>query len=83
MIACVILHNMIVEDERDGYAPIDISEFETGQSSRSSQARSRDSVNVTPDMLAMRREVRDSDKHHRLKADLVENIWQMFGDEDE
>jgi len=34
-------------------------------------------------MLAMRREVRDSDKHHRLKADLVENIWQMFGDEDE
>ncbi|XP_048632932.1 putative nuclease HARBI1 [Brassica napus] len=57
MIACVILHNMIVEDERDRYALIDTSEFETGQSSRSSQARSRDSVNVTPDMLAMRREV--------------------------
>ncbi|KAF3517640.1 hypothetical protein DY000_02062009 [Brassica cretica] len=42
----------------------------------------RDSIHVG-DMLAMRREVRDQDKHARLKADLMENIWQKFGDEDE
>lgn len=34
-------------------------------------------------MLAMRREVRDLENHDRLKADLIENIWQKFGDEDE
>ncbi|KAL0855228.1 hypothetical protein Bca101_060380 [Brassica carinata] len=83
MRACVILHNMIVEDERHTYAQINTSEFETGESTRSSRARSRDSVNVTPDMLAMRREVRDLEKHYRLKADLVENIWQKFGHEEE
>ncbi|KAL0665817.1 hypothetical protein Bca4012_028521 [Brassica carinata] len=32
MRACIILHNMIVENERNGYARIDISEFEEGKS---------------------------------------------------
>ncbi|XP_013594769.1 PREDICTED: uncharacterized protein LOC106302917, partial [Brassica oleracea var. oleracea] len=37
MRTCVILHNMIVENERDGYTQIDTSEFESGESSRSSK----------------------------------------------
>uniref|UniRef100_A0A0D3E0K5 DDE Tnp4 domain-containing protein n=1 Tax=Brassica oleracea var. oleracea TaxID=109376 RepID=A0A0D3E0K5_BRAOL len=37
MRACIIQHNMIVEDERDGYTRIDISEFEEGDVTRSSQ----------------------------------------------
>jgi len=82
MKTCVILHNMIVENERHGYAQINTSEFESGESSRSSRVRSRDSIHVG-DMLGIRREVRDLEKHARLKADLVENIWQKFGDEDE
>ncbi|XP_048613500.1 uncharacterized protein LOC106422421 [Brassica napus] len=76
------LHNMIVENERHGYAQINTSEFESGESNRSSRVRSRDSIHVG-DMLGIRREVRDLEKHARLKADLVENIWQKFGDEDE
>uniref|UniRef100_A0A0D3CQE2 DDE Tnp4 domain-containing protein n=1 Tax=Brassica oleracea var. oleracea TaxID=109376 RepID=A0A0D3CQE2_BRAOL len=82
MKTCVILHNMIVENERHGYAQINTSEFESGESNRSSRVIRRDSIHVG-DMLAMRREVRDPDKHARLKADLMENIWQKFGDEDE
>ncbi|KAL0747410.1 hypothetical protein Bca101_029412 [Brassica carinata] len=82
MKTCVILHNMIVENERHGYAQINTSEFESGESSRSSRVTRRYSIHVG-DMLAMRREVRDQDKHARLKADLMENIWQKFGDEDE
>ncbi|XP_033140161.1 uncharacterized protein LOC103852262 [Brassica rapa] len=82
MRTCVILHNMIVENERHGYAQIDTSEFESGESSRSSRVTRRESIHVG-DMLGMRREVRDPEKHARLKADLMENIWQKFGDENE
>ena len=68
--------------ERHGYAQINTSEFELGESSRSSKVTSRESIQAG-DMLGMRREVRDQEKHARLKADLMENIWQKFGDEDE
>uniref|UniRef100_A0A0D3E2P9 NAD(P)-binding domain-containing protein n=1 Tax=Brassica oleracea var. oleracea TaxID=109376 RepID=A0A0D3E2P9_BRAOL len=37
MRACIILHNMIVEDERDGYTQYNTTEFEEGETSRSSQ----------------------------------------------
>ncbi|XP_013720746.1 uncharacterized protein LOC106424527 [Brassica napus] len=37
MRTCIILHNMIVENEWDGYTQFDTSAFEEGDSSRSSQ----------------------------------------------
>ena len=73
MRTCVILHNMIVEDERDGYSLTDTSEFESGESSRGSKVKRRESLH-SDNMLGMRNEVRDSGKHDRLKADLVENV---------
>uniref|UniRef100_A0A0D3DQQ1 DDE Tnp4 domain-containing protein n=1 Tax=Brassica oleracea var. oleracea TaxID=109376 RepID=A0A0D3DQQ1_BRAOL len=36
MRACIILHNMIVEDERDGYTQFDVSEFQHGEDTGSS-----------------------------------------------
>ncbi|XP_009144908.2 putative nuclease HARBI1 [Brassica rapa] len=82
MRTCVILHNMIVENERSGYAQIDTSEFESGESSRSSQVQRTRSMNIG-NMRGIRNEVRDSQIHDRLKADLVENVWQKFGNVDE
>uniref|UniRef100_A0A0D3ACA7 Uncharacterized protein n=1 Tax=Brassica oleracea var. oleracea TaxID=109376 RepID=A0A0D3ACA7_BRAOL len=73
MRTCVILHSMIVENERDGYTQIDTSEFESGESSRSSKVKRRTSFNIG-NMLGIRNEVRDSEKHDRSKADLVENV---------
>ena len=81
MKTCVILHNMIVEDERGGYTLTDTSQFESGETSRSSKVKSRTSFNVG-NMLGIRNDLRDSEKHDRLKADLVENVWQKFGNED-
>ncbi|KAL0835091.1 hypothetical protein Bca101_086980 [Brassica carinata] len=82
MRTCVILHNMIVENERGGYTQIDTSEFESGESSRSSEVQRTTSFNIG-NMLGIRNKVRDSEKHDRLKADLVENVWQKFGNVDE
>uniref|UniRef100_A0A0D3A924 DDE Tnp4 domain-containing protein n=1 Tax=Brassica oleracea var. oleracea TaxID=109376 RepID=A0A0D3A924_BRAOL len=82
MRTCVILHNMIVENERHGYTQIDTSEFESGESSRSSKVKKRTSIHVG-NMLGIRNEVRDSEKHDRLKADLMENVWQKFSNVDE
>ncbi|XP_048633064.1 uncharacterized protein LOC125607234 [Brassica napus] len=81
MRTCVILHNMIVEDERHGYTLADTSEFESGESSRSAKVKTRESVNV--DMLNIRNQIRDPSVHERLKADLVENVWEKFGNRDE
>ncbi|XP_033137028.1 uncharacterized protein LOC103841276 isoform X2 [Brassica rapa] len=85
MRACIILHNMIVEDERDGNTQFDVSVFEQPESNRSSQV----DLNFSPgmpsnvgnimSMMTIRNEVRDNKIHQRLKADLVENIWQKFG----
>ncbi|XP_013633085.1 PREDICTED: glutathione S-transferase T3-like [Brassica oleracea var. oleracea] len=71
-----------VENERHGYTQIDTSEFESGESSRSSKVKRRTSIHVG-NMLGIRNEVRDSEKHDRLKADLMENVLQKFGNVDE
>ncbi|KAL0644602.1 hypothetical protein Bca4012_042892 [Brassica carinata] len=52
------------------------------KTSRSSKVKSGTSFNIG-NMLGIRNDLRDSEKHDRLKADLVENVWQKFGNEDE
>ncbi|XP_048602103.1 uncharacterized protein LOC125580890 [Brassica napus] len=61
MRTCIILHNMIVENERNGYTQYDTSEFEEEDSSRSSQVDM--SYSLEPSnlrtMLDIRSRVRD------------------------
>ncbi|XP_056863994.1 uncharacterized protein LOC130511147 [Raphanus sativus] len=78
MRTCVILHNMIVENERNTYILSDTSEFESGESSRSSQveiSQPTDSPSNFVSRHGIQAQIRDQQKHDRLKADLVENIW--------
>uniref|UniRef100_A0A0D3BQH3 No apical meristem-associated C-terminal domain-containing protein n=1 Tax=Brassica oleracea var. oleracea TaxID=109376 RepID=A0A0D3BQH3_BRAOL len=60
MRSCVILHNMIVENERDGYTQIDTSEFESGESSKSSKVKRRTSFNIggKPRLIPTRSSIR-------------------------
>uniref|UniRef100_A0A0D3BLZ0 DDE Tnp4 domain-containing protein n=1 Tax=Brassica oleracea var. oleracea TaxID=109376 RepID=A0A0D3BLZ0_BRAOL len=86
MRACIILHNMIVEDERDGYTQFDVSEFQQGEDNGSSHVDltySTDMPKNITNMMGVRTRIRDRHMHQQLKDDLVEHVWFKFGrDED-
>ena len=86
MRACIILHNMIVEDERDGYTHFDVSEFQQGEETGTSHVDltySTDIPSNIANMMGVRTRIRDRQMHEQLKADLVEHVWRKFGrDED-
>uniref|UniRef100_A0A0D3DNC7 No apical meristem-associated C-terminal domain-containing protein n=1 Tax=Brassica oleracea var. oleracea TaxID=109376 RepID=A0A0D3DNC7_BRAOL len=82
MRACIILHNMIVEDERDGYTQYDVSEFQPGEDTGSSHVDLTFSTDIPTNignMMAARTRIRDKQMHQQLKADLVEHVWRKFG----
>ena len=78
MEACVILHNMIVEDEGDLInIPLDLNE-----NARTSFALPPE-VNCGPnicfaEVLQRNSSIRARPTHRKLKEDLVEHIWQNF-----
>ncbi|XP_048632505.1 putative nuclease HARBI1 isoform X1 [Brassica napus] len=86
MRACIILHNMIVENERDGYAQLNILEFQQGEDGGSSHVDltySTDMPSNIANMMGVRTRIRDKQMHQRLKADLVEHIWLKSGRDDD
>ncbi|XP_024004112.1 putative nuclease HARBI1 [Eutrema salsugineum] len=86
MRACIILHNMIVEDERVEKTQYDLSDFQHGDghgSSHVSQNYSTDMPSNIADMMGTRKKIKDKQVHQQLQADLVEHIWQKFGDEED
>ncbi|XP_056864195.1 uncharacterized protein LOC130511296 [Raphanus sativus] len=73
--ACIILHNMIVEDERGSY--LHATEFQQPEDMDPTFVVKRTTNLRTT--LGRRAEVRDTQGHHQLKEDLVEHIWAKFG----
>ncbi|KAL6552360.1 hypothetical protein OROHE_007724 [Orobanche hederae] len=74
MTSCVILHNMIVEDERE----LNISDFnyDTDTPTISMNiGRTRD----IEEFIQIHRQIRDKQAHIQLQNDLVEHLWQCHG----
>uniref|UniRef100_A0A0D3BW03 DDE Tnp4 domain-containing protein n=1 Tax=Brassica oleracea var. oleracea TaxID=109376 RepID=A0A0D3BW03_BRAOL len=84
MRTCIILHNMIVEDERDGYTQFDVSGFQQGEETGSSHVNLDFSSNMPTNlvnMMGVRTRIRDRPMHEQIKADLVEHLWSKFGED--
>ncbi|XP_033131850.1 uncharacterized protein LOC103829092 [Brassica rapa] len=82
MRACIILHNMVVENERDSYSLYDVSDFQQGEGSGSSHVDLTYSTDIPTNIanqMGVRTRIRDRQAHQQLKHDLVEHIWRKFG----
>uniref|UniRef100_A0A2N9F9Q5 DDE Tnp4 domain-containing protein n=1 Tax=Fagus sylvatica TaxID=28930 RepID=A0A2N9F9Q5_FAGSY len=75
MTTCIILHNMIIEDERH------IDEVERGDYEQLN-ATTLDPVSRAPtlefmDFIQRHRQIRDRETHSQLQSDLMEHLWQL------
>ena len=75
MTACIILNNMIVEDERH-IDEVECSDYEQFN------ATTLDPVSRAPilefiDFIQCHRQIRDRETHSQLQSDLVEYLWQL------
>ena len=68
---CVILHNMIVEDERD----LDLEYNYDNVGSRVKPARDVDEITA---FLETYQKIENRDTHNQLQYDLIEHWWQLY-----
>jgi len=74
MKACVIMHNMIIEDE----GAVDPNErFEYGGQN---VEPSHESNRTIDEFIDAHKRIRDNETHPQLKEDLNEHLWQHFPD---
>ncbi|GLT72463.1 hypothetical protein SLA2020_443970 [Shorea laevis] len=79
MMACIILHNMIVEDERHLYLRAD--DFVYDQMDESShEPLSDDHAQELTDFIERHHRIRDRATHSQLQSDLIEHLWQLHSE---
>ncbi|XP_015697625.1 uncharacterized protein LOC102716264 [Oryza brachyantha] len=81
MQACVILHNMILEDEKDLVRiPLDLNENPSATIVLPPEVQTNDNSNPCfVDVFNRNSTIRAGSTHRQLKNDLVEHIWQRYG----
>jgi hypothetical protein len=78
MKACIIMHNMILEDKKEVVLPFDLNEA-LGRSSALPPTMVSGATPLFADVIRRDVQIRDRSMHKRLKHDLVEHIWKKFG----
>ena len=76
MKACIIMHNMIIEDEGAMYVGVDHE-----SESSSSISVSHDETPELHDFLQSHNRIRDRAMTSKLQADLIEHLWKQYGNE--
>lgn len=79
MMACIILHNMIIEDERDLRNP----DYMYDNGPAPVIPVSREPTADFASFVTRYRNIRDSEKHYELRNDLIEHLWSRKGETDE
>ncbi|XP_028085070.1 uncharacterized protein LOC114286174 [Camellia sinensis] len=75
MKACIILHNMIVEDERDVNEAEDYDYEQTDENPHVSV--SHDQTTELMEFIRRHHRIRDRETHSQLQSDLVEHLWKL------
>ena len=74
MKACVILHNMIFEDERDVNEAVELDYEQIDDNS--TIKLSREDTNEFTELIETHQCIRDHEIHFQLQLDLFEHLWQ-------
>ncbi|XP_065631283.1 uncharacterized protein LOC112001981 [Quercus suber] len=75
MKACVILHNMIIEDERDVNEAVE-EDYEQIDDNPTIQL-SRENTNKFTEFIETHQCIRDQNIHSQLQLHLIEHLWQL------
>jgi hypothetical protein len=78
MKACIILHNMIIEDERDEQDTLDF-DYEQPDDNPPEPV-SHDHPDMLAEFIHNHLRIRDKETHSQLQSDLVEHLWQLHGE---
>jgi Plant transposon protein len=82
MRACVIMHNMIVEDEQDSYAGNYDYTDDTVNFTVSMPDIHRSRLTAYEEYVRNHSRLRSRSMNHQLQVDLVEEIWSRFGEDE-
>jgi hypothetical protein len=77
MMACIILHNMIIENERDND---EAEDFEYEQLNEPPEPVTRGPTNDFSEFIQRHHCIRDRETHSQLQLDLVEHLWQLHSE---
>ncbi|XP_020254746.1 uncharacterized protein LOC109831756 [Asparagus officinalis] len=78
MTACIIMHNMIIEDERDLYAPIqEVREAPTPEVDMVADETTR-----FTQFIARYGKIKDKDAHIALRNALIDHLWEEYTNSD-
>ena len=78
MTTCIILHNMIIEDERDLNAPIEVAR----EASPAEVEMAVDDNTRFQEFLARYRQIKDKEAHFALRNALIDHLWEEYTNSD-